>query len=55
MVVFRGPEGLANQAESPWSLVILQTLNHVEVNLKLQFLIKSGYYNVPSPSTTLIL
>ena len=30
-----------------------QSLNHVDGNLKLQFLIKSGYYIVPSPSTTL--
>ena len=28
-------------------------LNHVEINLKLQVLIKSGYYIVPSPSTAL--
>ena len=34
---------------------ILQSLfNHVEVNLKSQFLIKSSYYIVPSPSTALI-
>ena len=34
---------------------ILQSLNHVEINLKLWFLIKSGYYIVPSPSTALDL
>jgi len=33
---------------------ILQLLNHVNVNLKPQFLIKSGYYIVPSPSTASI-
>ena len=33
---------------------ILQSLNHVEVNLKLWFLIKSGYYIVPSSSTALL-
>ena len=33
---------------------ILQSLNHVEVNSKPQFLIKSGYYIVPSPSTALL-
>ena len=32
---------------------IFQSLNHVEVNLKPQFLIKSGYYISPSPSTAL--
>ena len=31
-----------------------QSLNHVDVNLKPHFLIKSGYYIVPSPSTALI-
>ena len=31
-----------------------QSLNVVQVNLKLQFFIKSGYYIVPSPSTALI-
>ena len=31
---------------------MFQLLNHVDVNLKL--LIKSGYYIVPSPSTTLL-
>ena len=29
-------------------------LNHVDVNLKPQFLIKSGYHIVPSPSTALV-
>ena len=34
-----------------------QSLNHVDVNLKLQFLIKSGsgYYIVPSPSAALAI
>ena len=32
---------------------IFQSLNHVEINLKPQFLIRSGYYIVPNPSTTL--
>ena len=30
-------------------------LNYVEVNLKLQFLIKSGYHIVPNPSIALIM
>ena len=30
-----------------------QSLNHVDINLKPHFLIKSGYYIVPSPSTAL--
>ena len=30
-----------------------QSLNHVDVNLKPRFLIKSGYHIVPSPSTAL--
>ena len=30
-----------------------QSLNHVDINLKPRFLIKSGYYIVPSPSTAL--
>ena len=34
---------------------IFQSLNHVIINLKPRFLIKSGYYNVPSPSTALDL
>ena len=34
---------------------IVQSLHHVDVNLKPRFLIKSGYYIVPSPSTTLEL
>jgi hypothetical protein len=34
---------------------ILQSLNHVDVNMKLRLLIKSSYYIVPSSSTTLIL
>ena len=29
------------------------SLNHVEIHLNPQFLIKSGYYVVPSPSTDL--
>ena len=33
---------------------ILQSLNHVDVNLKPQFLIKISYYIVPSPSTALV-
>ena len=33
---------------------IFQLLKHEEVNLKLRFLIKSGYYIVPSPSTALL-
>jgi hypothetical protein len=33
----------------------LQSLNHVEVNLKLNFSIKSGYYIVPSLFTALII
>ena len=32
---------------------IFQSLNHVDINLKPRFLIKSGYYIVPSPSTAL--
>ena len=31
-----------------------KSLDHVDVNLKLRFLIKSSYYIVPSPSTTLL-
>ena len=31
-----------------------QSLNHVDFYLKQQFLIKSGYYIVPSPSTALV-
>ena len=31
-----------------------QSLNHVDINLKPQFLIKSGYYIAPSPSTALL-
>jgi hypothetical protein len=34
---------------------IFQSLNYVGVNLKAQFLIKSGYYIVPSPSTAIHL
>jgi hypothetical protein len=34
---------------------IFQSLNHVDINLKLQFLIKISYHIVPSPSTTLQL
>ena len=33
---------------------IFQSLNHVDVNFKLQVLIKRGYYIVPNPSTALI-
>ena len=33
---------------------MFQSLTHVDFNLKPQFLIKSGYYIVPSPSTALI-
>ena len=36
-------------------IIFFQSLNHVEGNLKTWFLIKSGYYIVPSPSTTLAL
>ena len=32
---------------------ITELTNHVDVNLKPWFLIKSGYYIVPSPSTAL--
>jgi hypothetical protein len=32
----------------------IQSLNHVDTYLKPQFLIKSGYYILPSPSTNLI-
>ena len=32
---------------------IFESLNHIEINLKPRFLIKSGYYIVPSPSTAL--
>ena len=32
----------------------IQSLNYVDINLKLWFLIKSGYYIVPSPSTALM-
>ena len=35
-------------------LHILESLYHVDVNLKLRFLIKSGYYIVPIPSTALV-
>ena len=35
-----------------WSS-IFQSLNHLGINLKALFLIKSGYYIVPSASTTL--
>ena len=31
-----------------------QSLNHVDFYFKPQFLVKSGYYIVPSPSTTLV-
>ena len=31
-----------------------KSLNHVDFNVKSQFLIKSGYYIVPIPSTALI-
>ena len=34
--------------------LIIQKLNHVDINLKPRFLIKSGYYIVPSPSTALL-
>ena len=34
-------------------LDFFQSLNHVDMNLKPQFLIKSVNYIVPSPSTTL--
>ena len=30
-----------------------QSLNHVDVNMKLRFLLKSGYFIVPSASTAL--
>ena len=33
---------------------ITELTNHVDVNLKPWFLIKSGYYIVPGPSTALI-
>ena len=33
---------------------MFQSLNHVDVNLKPRFLIKSGYYIVPSPSTAFL-
>ena len=34
---------------------MFQSLNHVEINLKPKFdLIKSDYYIVPRPSTTLV-
>ena len=33
---------------------IFQSLNHVDINLKPWFLIKNGYYIVPSPSTALL-
>ena len=33
---------------------MFQSLNHVDVNLKLRFLAKSGHYIVPSPSTALV-
>ena len=29
-------------------------LNHVDINIKLRFLIKSRYHMVPSPSTTVL-
>ena len=32
---------------------VSQSLHHVEIKLKQQFLIMSGYYIVPSPSTTI--
>ena len=34
--------------------MIFQSLNHADINLKSGFLIKSGYYIVPSPSTALV-
>ena len=40
-----------DNSDGSWSL---RSLNHVEVNLKPQFLIKSGFHIVPSPSTALI-
>ena len=33
---------------------MFQSLNHVDVTLKPQILTKSGYYTVPSPSSTLL-
>ena len=35
-------------------IIFFQSLNHVDMNLKPRYLIKSGYYIVPSPSTALI-
>ena len=35
------------------NMIFFQSLNHVDINLKLRFLIKSGYYIVPSSSTAL--
>ena len=34
---------------------IFQSLNHVDIYLKLQFLIKTNYYIVPSPALTIAL
>ena len=34
-------------------IMFFQSLNHVDFYLKLRFLLKSSYYIVPSPSTTL--
>ena len=36
-----------------WKFDFFQSLNHVDVNLKPQFLIKRGYFIVPSHSTAL--
>ena len=35
-------------------VLIYCVLNHVEVNLNSRFLLKSGYYIVPNPSTALV-
>ena len=49
IVVFVGTQQLKKR-----KFDFLQSLNHVDVNLKQGFLIKSGYYIVPSPSTALL-
>ena len=36
-------------------IILFQSLNNREGNLKVRLLIKSSYYIVPNPSTTLIL
>ena len=51
---FHSQDSAPNVSTFFWKLDFFQSLNHVDFYLKPTFLIKSGYYIVPSPSPPLV-